>query len=117
MYGIEDRDNLLTYIDGVFMPLARPAQASDVIVNIACFGTDDWVGNDGVCEGLKSVIMGPQCINVASHGFKCGACGYDLNQEACERVGCIKYCPQCGSEVVKTINQDPGKVCGDNDGR
>lgn len=41
MYGIEDRDNLITYIDGVFMPLARPAQASDVIVNIAGFGTSD----------------------------------------------------------------------------
>ena len=117
MYGIEDRNNLLTYIDGVFMPLARPAQASDVIVNIAGFGTDDWDGNDGVCEGLKSVIMGPQCINVASHGFKCCACGYELNQEDCERVGCIKYRPQCGSEVVKTINQDSGNVCGDNDGR
>ena len=37
MYGIEDRNNLITYIDGVFMPLARPAQASDVIVNIAGF--------------------------------------------------------------------------------
>ena len=117
MYGIKDRDNLLTYIDGVFMPLARPAQASDVIVNIAGFGTDDWDGNDGVCEGLKSVIMGPQCINVASHGFKCCACGYELNQEDCERVGCIKYRPQCGSEVVKTINQDSGNVCGENDGR
>ena len=117
MYGIEDRDNLITYIDGVFMPLARPAQASDVIVNIAGFGTDDWDGNDGVCEGLKSVIIGPKCINVAGNGFKCGACGYDLNLQACERVGGINYCPKCGSEVVKTINQDSGKVCGDNDGR
>lgn len=113
MYGIEERDNLLTYIDGVFMPLARPAQASDVIVNIAGFGTSNWDDPDGVCEGLKSVLMGPQCINVASRGFKCGACGYDLNQEACERVGGIKYCPQCGSEVIKTINPDPGKTCGE----
>ena len=117
MYGIEDRDNLITYIDGVFMPLARPAQASDVIVNIAGFGTDDWDGNNGVCEGLKSVIMGPKCINVSDHGFKCDACGYELNNEACDLVGGINYCPLCGSEVTKNINQDSGKVCGDNDGR
>ena len=117
MYGIEDRENLLTYIDGVFMPLARPAQASDVIVNIAGFGTSDWDDNDGVCEGLKSVIMGPQCINVSDRGFKCGACGYELNNEDCDIVGGINYCPMCGSEVVKSINNDPGKTCGDNDGR
>lgn len=117
MYGIEERDNLLTYIDGVFMPLARPAQASDVIVNIAGFGTSDWDDNDGVCEGLKSVIMGPQCINVSSRGFKCGACGYGLDNEACDSIGGIKYCPQCGSEVVKTIDPDTGKTCGDNNGR
>ena len=113
MYGIDERDNLLTYIDGVFMPLARPAQASDVIVNIAGFGTSDWDDHDGVCDGLKSVIMGPQCINVSSHDFKCGACGYSLNKDACERVGGIKYCPQCGSKVLKTINPDPGKMCGE----
>ncbi len=113
MYGIGERDNLITYINGVFMPLARPSQASDVIVNIAGFGTDDWDNNDGVCEGLKSVIMGPQCINVDPHDFKCGACGFELDQESCELVGCIKYCPQCGSEIVKNINQDPGKVCGE----
>ena len=117
MYGIEDRNNLITYIDGVFMPLARPAQASDVIVNIAGFGTSDWDGNDGVCDGLKSVIMGPQCIHVAGHGLTCGSCGYDLNQHVCERICGIKYCPQCGSKVVKTINPDPGKTCGDNDER
>lgn len=111
MYGIEERDNLLTYIDGVFMPLARPAQASDVIVNIAGFGTSDWDNNDGVCEGIKSVIMGPQCINAASHGFKCGGCGFELDQETCERVGGIKYCPQCGSEVVKSADLYPGKAC------
>ena len=113
MYGIEERDNLLTYIDGVFMPLARPAQASDVIVNIAGFGTDDWDNNDGVREGLKSVIMGPQCINVDPHGFKCGACGFEIDNETCDRVGCINYCPLCGSEVVKNINPDPVKTCGE----
>ena len=113
MYGIDERNNLITYIDGVFMPLARPAQASDVIVNIAGFGIYDWDDDDGVCDGLKRVIMGPQCVNVAEHGFKCGACGYGLDQEACERVGGIKYCPQCGSEVVKTIDHDPGKTCGE----
>ena len=109
MYGIEERDNLLTYIDGVFMPLARPAQASDVIVNIAGFGTDDWDNNDGVCEGLKSVIMGPQCINVAPHGFKCGACGFELDHGTYESVGAIKYCPQCGSAIVRPS----GKTCGE----
>ena len=113
MYGIEDRDNLITYIDGVFMPLARPAQASDVIVNIAGFGTSNWDDPDGVCEGLKSVIMGPQCINVSSHGFKCGSCGYELNNEVCDLVGGINYCQQCGSEVIKNINQDSGNVCGE----
>ena len=113
MYGIEDRDNLITYIDGVFMPLARPAQASDVIVNIAGFGTSNWDDPDGVCEGLKSVIMGPQCINVSSHGFKCCSCGYELNNEVCDLVGGINYCPQCGSEVIKNINQDSGNVCGE----
>ena len=113
MYGIDERDRLMTYIDGVFIPLARPAQASDVIVNIAGFGTSDWDDPDGVCEGLKRVLMGPQCINVASLGFKCGACGYDLDREACELVGGIKYCPQCGSELVKSINPDPGKTCGE----
>lgn len=111
MYGIEDRDNLLTYIDGVFMPLARPAQASDVIVNIAGFGTDDWDGDDGVANGLKQVIMGPQCVNVAEHGFKCGSCGFEIDNETCDSVGCIKYCPQCGSEVVKSIDPDQGKAC------
>lgn len=116
MYGIEERDNLLTYIDGVFMQLARPAQASDVIVNIAGFGTSDWDNNDGVYEGLKSVIMGPQCINVAPHGFKCGACGFELDQDTCESVGGIKYCPQCGSDVVKSINHDHCKTCGECDG-
>ena len=113
MYGIEERDNLLTYIDGVFMPLARPSQASEVIVNIAGFGTDDWDNNDGVREGLKSVIMGPQCINVDPHGFKCGACGFEIDNETCDRVGCINYCPLCGSEVVKNINPDPVKTCGE----
>ena len=117
MYGINERDNLITYIDGVFMPLARPARASDVIVNIAGFGTSDWDNNDGVCEGLKSVIMGPQCINVAPRGFKCGACGYELDNETCDIVGGINYCPLCGSEVTKNINPDPGKTCGDNNGR
>ena len=117
MYGINERDNLLTYIDGVFMPLARPAQASDVIVNIAGFGTSDWDDPKGVCDGLKSVIMGPQCINVADHGFKCGACGCEFDQEVRDSVCGINYCPLCGSEVVKNINQDSGKVCGDNDGR
>lgn len=116
MYGINERDNLITYIDGVFMPLARPTKACDVIVNIAGFGTSDWDNNDGVCEGLKSVIMGPQCINVAPHGFKCGACGYELNNEACDLVGGINYCPLCGSEITKNINLDPVKVCGDCDG-
>lgn len=111
MYGIEERDNLLTYINGVFMPLARPAQASDVIVNIAGFGTSDWDDNDGVCEGLKSVIMGPQCINVAPHGFKCGACGFDLEQSTCELIGSINYCPLCGSEVVKSADLYTGKDC------
>ena len=113
MYGIEDRDHLLTYIDGVFMPLARPAQASDVIVNIAGFGTSDWDDHDGVCDGLKSVIMGPQCFNAALKGFECSECDYKLDQDDCDRVGGIKYCPQCGSEVVKTIDPDPGKVCGE----
>lgn len=113
MYGIEERDNLLTYIDGVFMPLARPAQASDVIVNIAGFGTDDWDGDDGVVNGLKQVIMGPQCINVASRGFKCGACGFEIDNETCDSVGGINYCPLCGSEVVKSINPDHGKTCGE----
>ena len=113
MYGINERDNLLTYIDGVFMQLARPAQASDVIVNIAGFGTDDWDNNDGVCEGLKSVIMGPQCVNVAAHGFKCGACGFEIDNETCDRVGGINYCPLCGSEVTKSINPDPGNTCGE----
>lgn len=113
MYGIDERDRLMTYIDGVFMSLARPAQASDVIVNIAGFGTSDWDDPDGVCEGLKRVLMGAQCINVASRGFKCSACGYELDQEACELVGGIEYCPQCGSELVKSINPDPGKTCGE----
>lgn len=111
MYGIEERDNLLTYIDGVFMQLARPAQASDVIVNIAGFGTDDWDGDDGVANGLKQVIIGPQCINVASRGFKCGACGFELDQDTCERIGNINYCPLCGSEVVKSADLYPGKAC------
>ena len=113
MYGIDERDRLMTYIDGVFMPLARPAQASDVIVNIAGFGTSDWDDPDGVCEGLKSVIMGPQCINVADHGFKCGACGYEPDQEVCESIGVINYCPLCGSKVFKNINQNPVKTCGE----
>jgi hypothetical protein len=113
MYGIEERDNLLTYIDGVFIPLARPAQASDIIVNIAGFGTSDWDDPNGVCEGLKSVLMGPKCTNVASHGFKCSTCGYDLDNEACDRIGGINYCPLCGSEIVKNINPDPGKVRGE----
>lgn len=116
MYGIEERDNLLTYIDGVFIPLARPAQASDVIVNIAGFGTDDWDGDDGVANGLKQVIMGPQCINVSSRGFKCGACGYELDNEVCDLVCGINYCPLCGSEVVKSINHDHCKTCGECDG-
>ena len=113
MYGIEERENLITYIDGVFMPLARPAQASDVIVNIAGFGTSDWDNNNGVCEGLKSVIMGPQCINVAAHGFKCGACGFDVEQEVLEVIGPINYCPMCGSEITKYVNTDTGKTCGE----
>ena len=115
MYGLDDRDRLLTYIDGVFMPLARPAQACDVIVNVASFGSNDWNDDGGVCDGLKQVVMGPQCINIASHGFKCGQCGLDLDQATCERVGGIIYCPHCGSEVVKRINPDPGKVCGETD--
>lgn len=113
MYGIEERDNLLTYIDGVFMPLARPAQASDVIVNIAGFGTSDWDDNDGVCEGLKSVIMGPQCFNAALHGFECSECDYKLDQDDFERLCDFGYCPQCGSAIVRPS----GKTCGDNDGR
>ena len=116
MYGIEERDNLLTYIEGVFMPLARPAQASDVIVNIAGFGTSDWDDPNGVCDGLKSVLMGPQCVNVAEHGFKCGACGFEIDNETCDRVGGINYCPLCGSEVTNNVNQEPCKVCGECDG-
>ena len=117
MYGIEDRDNLLTYIDGVLMPLARPAQASDVIVNIAGFGTDNWDGNDGVCEGLKSVIMGPKCINVDGHGFKCSECGFEIELEVLEVMGSVNYCPICGSEIANCVDPDTGKACGDNDGR
>ena len=117
MYGIEDRDNLLTYINCVFMPLARPAQASDVIVNIAGFGSSNWDDPDGVCEGLKSVIMGPKCINVDGHGFKCSACGYELDNEVFDLVGGINYCPLCGSEITNSVNPDAGKTCGDNDGR
>lgn len=112
MYGIKDRDQLLTYVDGVFMPVARPANASDVIVNVASFGTNDWEGDGGVCEGLKQVIMGPQCINTAGNGFICSACGFDLAQDACERVGSIIYCPHCGSKVVDSVNV-ANKVCGD----
>lgn len=114
MYGLDERDRLLTYIDGVFMPLARPAQACDVIVNVAGFGTNHWDDDGGVCDGLKQVVLGPQCINIAGHGFKCSQCGFDLAQDACERVGGIIYCPHCGSEVVKRINPDPGNVCGDS---
>lgn len=116
MYGINERDNLITYIDGVFMPLARPAQASDVIVNIAGFGTSDWDDNDGVCEGLKRVIMGPQCINVAPHGFKCSSCGFDIEFEVLEVMGTVNYCPICGSKITKCINQDTCKTCGECDG-
>ena len=110
MYGIEERDQLMTYIDGVFVPLARPAAAADVIVNIASFGTSDWEGEGGVCEGLKQVIMGPQCFNTALHGFECSACDYKLDQDACETIGKIYYCPQCGSEVVRPS----GKACGES---
>ena len=117
MYGIEDRDNLLTYIDGVFMPLARPAQASDVIVNIAGFSTDNWDGNDGVRKKKKSVIMGPKCINVDGYGFKCSACGFEIEVEVLEVMGSANYCPMCGSEITKYVDHDPGKTCGDNDGR
>lgn len=109
MYGIKDRDNLITYIDGVFMPLARPAQASDVIVNIAGFGTSNWDDPDGVCEGLKSVIMGPQCFNAALHGFECSECDYKLDQDDCERLGDFCYCPKCGSAIV----MPSGNVCGE----
>ena len=117
MYGIKERNNLLTYINSVFMPLARPAQASDVIVNIAGFGTDNWDDNDGVCEGLKSVIMGPKCINVDGYGFKCGTCGFEIEPEVLEVMGSANYCPLCGSEITNDVDQDSGKVCGDNDGR
>ena len=113
MYGIEERDNLLKYIDGVFMPLARPAQASDVIVNIAGFGTSNWDDNDSVCEGLKSVIMGPKCVNVDGHGFKCSSCGYEVEFEVLECTGAFMYCPICGSEITKYVNPDPGKKCGE----
>lgn len=114
MYGINERNQLMTYVDGVFVPLARPTAAADVIVNIAGFGTCHWDDEDGVCEGLKQVIMGPQCINIAGHGFKCSQCDFDLAQDACERVGGIIYCPHCGSEVVKRINPDHDKVCGES---
>ena len=113
MYGIDTRIDLLRYIDSVFMPLARPAQASDVIVNIACFGTDDWECDGGVAKGLKRVIMGPQCFNAAPHGFECSECDYKLDQDDYERLGDFGYCPQCGSAIVRPS----GKVCGDNDGR
>lgn len=112
MYGIENRSDLLKYIDAMFMPLARPAAASDVIVNIAGFGTDDWDGDNGVANGLKRVIMGPQCINVSAHGFKCGACGFEIDNETCDRVGCINCCPLCGSEVVKSADLYQDKACG-----
>lgn len=107
MYGIEERDNLLAYIDGVFMPLARPAQASDVIVNIAGFGTEDWECDCGVAKGLKRVIGGTQCFNAAPHGFECSECDYKIDQDDCERLGDFGYCPQCGSEIVRPS----GKVC------
>lgn len=110
MYGIDTRIDLLRYIDSVFMPLARPAQASDVIVNVACFGTDDWECDGGVAKGLKRVIAGPQCFNAALHGFECSECAYKLDQDACETIGEICYCPRCGSEVVRPS----GKVCGDS---
>lgn len=109
MYEIDTRIDLLRYIDAVFMPLARPAAASDVIVNIAGFGTDDWEGDDGVAKGLKRIIAGPQCFNAARNGFKCSACGFELKQEVCEGIGHIGYCPACGSEVLIA----PSKSCGD----
>ena len=109
MYGIEHRSDLLKYIDAVFMPLARPAAASDVIVNIAGFGTDDWEGDDGVANGLKQVIMGPQCFNVAEQGFECSQCGFCTREEGNDRMWWIKYCPSCGCKVVEA----PGKSCGD----
>lgn len=110
MYEIDNRIDLLRYIDAVFMPLARPAAASDVIVNVACFGTDDWECDGGVAKGLKRVIAGPQCFNAATHGFKCSACGFELDEDTCERVGHIVYCMGCGSEVTIAT---PCKVCDD----
>lgn len=109
MYGIENRSDLLKYIDAVFMPLARPAAASDVIVNIAGFGTDDWEGDDGVANGLKQVIMGPQCFNIAKQGFKCSQCGFYTYEVGNDRMEWIKYCPSCGCKVVEA----PDKSCGD----
>lgn len=111
MYGINERNQLMTYVDGVFVPLARPAAAADVIVNIAGFGTCHWDDEDGVCEGLKQVIMGPQCINVAKQGFKCSQCGFYTHEEGNDRMEWIKYCPDCGCEVVEAV---PGVACGES---
>ena len=110
MYGIDERDQLMTYIDGVFVPLARPTAAADVIVNVAGFGTCHWDDEDGVCEGLKQVIMGPQCFNAALHGFECSECAYELDQDDCERLGDFGYCPQCGSAIIRPS----GKTCGES---
>lgn len=102
MYTIEDRRNLKAYLEAVFMPLARPMAAADVIVNVASFGTDDWDEDHGVQEGLQRVVMGPTCHNVAEdgEGFTCSVCDLELDQDACESIGDIRYCPHCGSEVI-----------------
>lgn len=113
MYTLEERINLMNYLNSAFMPVPRPIEASDMIVNVAGFGADDWEAENGVLEGLKRVVMGPVCVNAAKHGFKCSACGCELPQETLEQFDRIKYCPQCGSEVVKAINPDPGKTCGE----
>lgn len=100
MYTLEERINLMNYLNAVFMPLPRPTAASDMIVNVAGFGTDNWEVENGVLEGLQRVVMGPVCINAAKHGFKCSACGCELPQETLEKFGRIRHCPDCGSEVV-----------------
>lgn len=103
MYTLEERINLMNYLNAAFMPLPRPTSASDLIVNVAGFGTNDWDEDGGVLDGLSRIVMGPVCFNVASEGegFKCSVCGCELSQEALEKFGRIRHCPDCGSEVVK----------------
>lgn len=109
MYTLEERINLMNYLNSAFMPLPRPTAASDLIVNVAGFGTSNWEVENGVLEGLQRVVMGPVCFNADKHGFKCSACGCEIPQETLEKFGRIRHCPDCGSEVVAKEAVDDGR--------